>query len=56
MKKISKIKLNNLSKLNDVALHEKEMQHLKGGQCGWKCFWDFDESKAVRRNWDPGYC
>lgn len=56
MKKINKLKLNNLNKVDNNKLTEKEMLALQGGKCGWKCLWDSDNSKAVRRNWSPGYC
>jgi natural product precursor len=56
MKTIGKLKLNQLSKTEKVELNNRAMQSLRGGKCGWKCFWDFDTSKAVRENTSSDYC
>jgi natural product precursor len=55
MKKLSKLKLNQLSKIEEVELSDKAMQSLKGGECGLKCLFSSD-SKAVARNSTSNIC
>lgn len=55
MKKLRKIKLNQLSKIEEVELNSKAMQSLKGGECGLKCLFSSD-SKPVRSNKKADYC
>ncbi|MDR2928811.1 MAG: TIGR04149 family rSAM-modified RiPP [Cytophagaceae bacterium] len=55
MKKLSKIKLNQLSKVEEVELNNRAMQSLKGGKCGLGCVFTSD-TKAIRSNTKADYC
>jgi len=55
MKTISKIRLNNLNKITNPELSNKQMQTIRGGECGWKCFW-YSGVKAVNNNKEVDCC